>query len=92
MITLKCEPSYHKLNPQHDNVKIKSCLKEPFNDVAVEYYEKLTAEAKTKVKEICVFESPKSKLLLEELFELITFRLNKTVSVNPEDVMDPESR
>ena len=67
-------------------------MKEPFNDVAMEYYEKLSAEAKTKLKEICVFKSPKSKLLLEELFELITFRLNKTVSVNPEDVMDPELR
>ena len=36
------------------------------------------------LREKCVFRSPKTKLLMEELFEYITFSLNKTVVHSPD--------
>lgn len=67
-------------------------LKEPFNDVPVEYSEKLTAELVTKLKERCVFKSPKSKVLLEQLFEFIIFRLHKTAASTGYESANPEMR
>ena len=61
------------------------CLnfQEPFNEIANEYCKRLTAGMETMLREKCVFRSPKTKLLMEELFEYITFSLNKTVVHSP---------
>lgn len=71
---------------------MNSLMQEPFNEIAVEYTERLTAGLQIALREKCIFKSPKTKLLLEEIFDFITFRLNKTVAGTIDGGTDPDMR
>lgn len=65
---------------------------EPFNDVDAEYNEKMSQQLDTELRKKCVYNSPRTRVLMEELFEYITIRLNKSVTANQLEADDVDDK
>lgn len=78
---------FHKHWIRHERGATE-CLffQEPFDDINAECRDALSAELKEQVNAQCQYNSPRTKVLLEELFNYIILRLNKAaVDQDPEN-------